>query len=350
MGFLDNLLAPFGTGAQQSAAAAQQAAIQQGMAQGSAALNQGTQDIQNTYASGLQPLQQTYGTAQQGTQQLGNLLGLGGAGGNASALAALQNTPGYQFTLGQGTQNVDRNAAATGSLNSGNTDKAVADYTTGLANNTYQNAVNNLQPLQQTYGTAQQGTGALASLLGFGGDPSAVLKSLQNTPGYQFTLGQGTSNVDRNAAATGSLNSGNTDTALANYTTGLANNTYQNAVNNLQPYLGLQGQTAGNIGSLSGQEAGQLAGNQQQLASLLYGGNVGQGNAQAQADLAPLQAGANMWGLGGNLAKLALGYPSGNSNSNSGSNFSNSPVQNLASGVFGGISNNYSPTAFLSQG
>src|SRR5271166_6106200 len=259
MGFLDNLLAPFGTGAQQSAAAAQQAAIQQGMAQGSAALNQGTQDIQNTYASGLQPLQQTYGTAQQGTQQLGNLLGLGGAGGNASALAALQNTPGYQFTLGQGTQN-----------------------------------------------------------------------------------------VDRNAAATGSLNSGNTDTALANYTTGLANNTYQNAVNNLQPYLGLQGQTAGNIGSLSGQEAGQLSQNQQQLASLLYGGNVGQGNAQAQADLAPLQAGANMWGLGGNLAKLALGYPSGNSNS--GSNFSNSPVQNLASGVFGGISNNYSPTAFLSQG
>src|SRR5271166_5128232 len=257
MGFLDNLLAPFGTGAQQSAAAAQQAAIQQGMAQGSAALNQGTQDIQNTYASGL-------------------------------------------------------------------------------------------QPLQQTYGTAQQGTGALASLLGFGGDPSAVLKSLQNTPGYQFTLGQGTSNVDRNAAATGSLNSGNTDKAVADYTTGLANNTYQNAVNNLQPYLGLQGQTAGNIGSLSGQEAGQLSQNQQQLASLLYGGNVGQGNAQAQADLAPLQAGANMWGLGGNLAKLALGYPSGNSNS--GSNFSNSPVQNLASGVFGGISNNYSPTAFLSQG
>jgi len=65
----------------------------------------------------------------------------------APTLAEAEKMPGYQFQLEQGTNAIDQNAAATGSLLSGNTGKALTDYGQGLASTDYGNLYN--QALQQ---------------------------------------------------------------------------------------------------------------------------------------------------------------------------------------------------------
>lgn len=104
------------------------------------------------------------------------------------------------------------------------------------------------------------GTSALPqyeALLGIGpnANSATTLAALQATPGYQFTQQQGEQGILNAGSAAGGL-SGNTLTALDQYNTGLADNTYQNAVGNAQGAVGL-GQaaaagTASNIGTTAG--------------------------------------------------------------------------------------------------
>lgn len=84
---------------------------------------------------------------QAGSDALGSLQQLAGAGGPLDQKFSfnptdLQNDPGYQFTLQQGQQAIQRAAAAKGGLFSGSTLKSLAGYTTGLADTTFGNAFN----------------------------------------------------------------------------------------------------------------------------------------------------------------------------------------------------------------
>jgi hypothetical protein len=144
-----------------------------------------------------------------------------------------------------------------------------------------------LAPYQTNWNTSQQGVGALGNLLGLNGPAGtqSALTQLETTPGYQFTLGQGNNAINAAAAANGTLNSGNQLTALANYDTGLAQNTYQNAVANLAPYMNLANTSAGGIAGINQNEAAALTGNNNILAQLLQATYTGIGNAQANADL-----------------------------------------------------------------
>lgn len=83
----------------------------------------------------------------QANNALTDLYGLNGqdAGAQAAAQANFQNTPGYQFALGQGVAAQDASAAARGNILSGNQQKALTDYGQGLANTTYNQYVQNLQ-------------------------------------------------------------------------------------------------------------------------------------------------------------------------------------------------------------
>lgn len=63
--------------------------------------------------------------------------------------AEVEATPGFQFTLGQGQQAIDRKNAATGTYLSGGADKEQAQYATGLADQYYQQAVNNALNVNQ---------------------------------------------------------------------------------------------------------------------------------------------------------------------------------------------------------
>jgi hypothetical protein len=152
----------------QNAAQAQAAGLTAGYNQLVPLLNQGTSALQTNYAAALQPSQQQFAAGQQGQNQLANLLGLNGANGSATAQNTLQSLPGYQFALNQGAQNVMRNQASTGQLNSGATNLDLQAQGQGLASQNYNNYVSQLQPFMGTANTNAGNIGNLYSGLGQG--------------------------------------------------------------------------------------------------------------------------------------------------------------------------------------
>lgn len=97
--------------------------------------------------------------------KLQTLLGIGPAGQNPQAtsdaqLAALRNTPGYQFQQQQGTQNTINAASAQGMSLSGNTLEGLSKFNQGLADTTYQQAVGNLENTVNTGQAAAAGQAA----------------------------------------------------------------------------------------------------------------------------------------------------------------------------------------------
>lgn len=74
----------------------------------------------------------------------------------------LQNDPGYKFTLDQGQQALQRSAAATGGLYGTNTLKSLAGYTTGTANQYFNDAFNRANT---TFNTNRQGVLSRANTL-----------------------------------------------------------------------------------------------------------------------------------------------------------------------------------------
>lgn len=147
-------------------------ALQQNFGAANQALGQNygaaNQALQQNYTAGLAPSQQNFGTAAAGTNQLASLLGFGpqGSAGIQQTLAGL---PGFQFAMDQGSQNVLRNASATGGgVNSGGTLNALQQQGQGTAEQFYNNYVTQLQPFLG-YSTANaQNIGSLYGALGQG--------------------------------------------------------------------------------------------------------------------------------------------------------------------------------------
>lgn len=197
----------------QDAAQAQTAGINAGQANATTAINTGLGQATNSYMAGLQPFQTNSANANQGVTALGNLLGLNGAAGNASATTQLQNTPGYQFTLDQGTQNAMRNKAATGQLASGATDVALQNLGQQTATaSAYQPYLHALQQYLPYSTQSAQGQGALYS--GLAGTQSTAGNTLGSLNyGAATSIGNANANADlaNNAAAAnqfGALKSG----------------------------------------------------------------------------------------------------------------------------------------------
>ena len=89
----------------------------------------------------------------QGVTDLAAALAPGGALNTpftAPTEAQVEATPGYQFQLDQGLQATKRAAAASGTLGSGGTLKALTQYSQGLASTNYQNAYQNALTAYQT--------------------------------------------------------------------------------------------------------------------------------------------------------------------------------------------------------
>src|ERR1700755_1657175 len=131
-----------------------------------AAANASIANQQQMYANNKQILSPfiNAGQSQIGSQQalldpnnqsgpLAQLLKLTMPGSNMSE--TLAQTPGYQFTQDQGLRAVNNQLAARGLSGSGGpVAKGAAAFTTGLAQNTWQNVV---QALQNTYSTQLNG-------------------------------------------------------------------------------------------------------------------------------------------------------------------------------------------------
>jgi hypothetical protein len=175
---------------------------------------------------------------------LGSALGTNGQPANYSNF---ENMPGYSFAVSQGTQAIQRQAAAMGSAYTPNTAAAVGQYVTGTASqdyNTYisqlmgaaglgstantalqtgsQQSSNNISQLQQNIGQAQAGAyssvGSAASGL-FGANGAGT--SLINAAGR--ALGGGSSGSGGSSSSGGGMtaNSGDTTSGGVDPTTGI---------------------------------------------------------------------------------------------------------------------------------
>jgi hypothetical protein len=126
----------------------------------------------------------------------------------------LQNTPGYQFTLQQGLKNTNNALAAKGLNLSGAQAKGLAQFTTGLADQTYQQQYQNaLQSFMTNYGVASDQYNRLAGLVGLGENASAGVGNAglnaANTAGNYLTSGANASaagTVGATSALSGGLN------------------------------------------------------------------------------------------------------------------------------------------------
>jgi hypothetical protein len=122
-----------------------------------------------------------------------SLLGLGGtSGGFQFNPENYANTPAYQFILGQGLKNTNNALSSQGLLGSGAQGKALADYTTGLANTTYTDQFKN-------------------ALAGFQGNVSPLIQLLTMGQNAATGIGQGAYNSEVNAGnaiAQGTVGSG----------------------------------------------------------------------------------------------------------------------------------------------
>jgi Chaperone of endosialidase len=190
MSFLSDLF-----GGANNAAQAQIAGIQAGLGQATGDINQGNQALNTNFAAALAPFTQNYGQAQQGVTQLGNVLGLNGPQGSQNALTTLKTTPGYQFSLGQGLNATNAQGAATGQTGSGNEALALQNYGTGLASQTYNNYVGQLQPYLQSSNAAASGIGNVNT--GLGTALNANFGNLANLNyGAQTSIGNANASAD----------------------------------------------------------------------------------------------------------------------------------------------------------
>lgn len=196
-------------GAAKSAASAQVAAANQASAT--------TLGMFNATQANLQPYIQT-GNAAQFTQNVG--LGIAGYGQDAGlpgwgygsltapfqpTQAQLAQTPGYQFTLGQGEQAVQNSFAAQGLGSSGAALKGAANYAEGLASTTYQQQFQNYwNQIGNVYNElgGQSTIGANAA----GGLATQSTANAANLAG--LTTGAGAASAAGTVGATNALTSG----------------------------------------------------------------------------------------------------------------------------------------------
>ena len=211
MSFITNAIGSlFGTTQQADAAtlAAQQQA--QSQQQGAAALT-----------AQLAPYNQFGASAMP---NLINKLGLGGTGSGfqygpfSFNPSDLQNTPGYQFTLQQGQKGVNNSLSSQGLLGSGAQAKALSDYTTGLANTTYNSQYNNALNAYNANYASQLG--------GFNANVNPLVQLLTLGQNSAAGTGQGQYNAAvnaGNATAQGTIGSGAQTANTFNSLLGMAN-------------------------------------------------------------------------------------------------------------------------------
>ena len=195
----------------QDAANAQASYLQQGYNQLSQLFGQGQNALTTNYGAALAPLQQNYTGATAGTTQLGNALGLNGPAGNAAATQGFWNNPAIQSQLQIGSQNVLRNNAATGQLDSGKTNVDLQNLGQQTASQGWQNYIGNLQPYLGAAAGAASGIAGVDTGLG-----NALNASLMTQGNAAYGENAGIGNAFANADLANNNASANIWNALMN--------------------------------------------------------------------------------------------------------------------------------------
>lgn len=184
-----------------------------------------------------------------------------------------------------------------------------------IQKNEFDQTQTNLQPFVNQGTQAFNQLGALTGV-GPGGNPltAALTKpftpgDLSQTPGYQFTLGQGLQATQNSYAAQGLGSSGAAMKGAANYAEGLAGTTYNQQLQNYlaqnaQIYNMLSGEA--NTGESAGAQLGSLG---QQNANAQGQAVAGAGAAQAAGTVGAAQAQTQgVTGAVNSISQGALGY------------------------------------------
>jgi len=146
------------------------------------------QNVNNQVWTGTQAAEQPY--QQVGSTAANNLVNLLQGGFKAPTLEEVQNDPAYKFRMESGTRAINQNGAATGTLLTGNTGKALEDYGQDLANSTYQqdyqNALNTyMTNYSSLLGGSNLGLQSTAQLGSFGSDFAHTNANIDLTSGEQ---------------------------------------------------------------------------------------------------------------------------------------------------------------------
>ncbi len=167
-------------------------------------------------AAGYQPYANS---GQQANTAYSNAMGLNGAEGYNQAMQQFRTGPGYQFQMDQGLDALNRTAAARGGLASGNNSVDLMKYAQGMADQSWQQNLGNLNNqanmgMQATNGIANAKQGQAQLAMNYG------------SQGAQLAQGYGTQMAGINNTLAGNeTNYGNTVSGMS---TNLAGQMAQN--------------------------------------------------------------------------------------------------------------------------
>lgn len=161
----------------------------------------------------------------------------------------------------------------------------------------------NVQRLAPWTGAGSSALGTLQGLMPSLTTPFSAAQ-YQQSPGYQWQLGQGINAIQNSAAASGGVNSGNTLKALMGYGQGLANQDYQQALQNYQNWQGQVYNMYSGISNTGANAAGQMAGIGSQVGQNIGNNITGAGNALAAGQVGSSNAIGNSLSSLGNLGLM----------------------------------------------
>lgn len=199
----------------------------------------------------------------------GDSVATGGMPVTAAQAGTLGTTGGNLASVGGGAIGAGGGGASSfSSLPIGSLLAGVSGVTNAAAINSAENQMKKEQEANQALLEPYTSTGkAAASNLSGLLNPGTAQTDLENTPGYQFELAQGTKALNNANAAAGNLDSGEALKAAEQFGQGLAGTTYNTAVN--------QNLAAAGLGSNA---AGTAAGINTNLGNIMAGGTMGQAN------------------------------------------------------------------------
>lgn len=258
----------------------------------SSAANQASSNQMAMFNQTQQNLQPYISAGQGGIQGVNELLGIGGGQGAGGQ-------PDQAATLGQIKQGLQQWSQA----QPGNAEPIIQMIDKGAPLGAVQQALTSLRttttnpkntafldPLIQQAKNPVMGQAQGGGVL----QPNTIMDRLAQTPGYQFAKQQGLQATQNSFAAQGLGQSGAALKGAAQFTTGLADQTYQSQLDNFFKLMNTGASAAGSLGQL-GQGAATQAGQFSTSGAAAQGaGAVGAANALGQ-------------GLVGNAASQQLG-------------------------------------------
>lgn len=191
------------------AADAQSNALRSGFTMYSGLANEGRDALKTNYAAALSPYQKNYDQASAGNTAYGNATGANGPAGNAAALTSFQTSPGYQFSLDQGSQNLMRNKAATGQLASGGTNIDLQKLGIGQADQQWNQYIQNLLPYLNQSNSSAAGIAGVNTGLG-----NQLNASFTGEGNKAFDMMAGVGNANANADLANNQASSNSMSAI----------------------------------------------------------------------------------------------------------------------------------------